>query len=408
MVDLPDVDRYRLPHPDFDYENRVRRLATRARAADIDAVLIPYYVDLLYFTGTAQPANLYVPADDPERARVFVRRAMGFARQEVGLPTEMVVDGGLEALADYAGDVGTVGLPLDVVPAAVVRRIETALDAEATDVSDVVLEVRARKTPDEVALLEEGAALYEHAHEAILDRAAPGVSEKAVAGAVADALLSAGAGELVCFRRWDARLPFPGLVVSGDTLASISGHAMTVTGVGATRMVPWGPSTRNLERGDVVVADLGLNYAGYHGDIARTYVVGEAAPAQREWFDLTSAIFEAALAALEPGAPAEAPYRAALAEAEAAGVADWLCGYAEMQAPYVGHAVGLEIDEPPTLALGNDRPLEPGMVVTLEPKLIHPDRGAAMLEDDFLVTEDGVERLSPVPLDLFEIPVDET
>lgn len=400
-----DVGQYRHGYPDFDYPARVAALADRLVDHEADAAILPHFVDLTYYTGSGQPANLYVPAGDPGEARVFVRRAMGFARQEIGLPDEQVVEGGPSAIAEHAGDVGTLGMPLDVVPAALAGRLRSAVGADdVVGVSDLVLGQRAVKEAGEITLIERGARLYEAAHEAILRTAAPGVTERAVAGAVAEATIADGMDSRVFFRRWDARLPASGLIVSGDTLPLIAGHAMTVTGVGTGRSMPWGPSNNRIDEGDFLVADLALNYAGYHGDVARTYVIGEPTAAGREWFELTRGIHEAARDALDPGAVAEEPYLAARDYAEEHGIADWLCGYAEMQAPYVGHSIGLEADEEPTLMAGNRTELEPGMVVTIEPKLIHPDRGAVMIEDDYLVTDGGPKRLSTVPLELFSVP----
>lgn len=396
-----DVNRHRHPYPAFDYRARIAGLADRV---DADAAVLAHPLDVVYYAGTGQPANLCVPADSPEDARLFVRRAMRFAEDEVGLPPGQLRRGGLSAVADHLGEVDTFATELDVLPASLVGKLESVLGAEAVDVSPDVLAQRAVKSDAEVELLREAASTYGAAHERIMARAAPGVTEKAVAGAAADGIVSAGVDDNVFFRRWDARLPAAGLIASGENLPMVSGHAMTVTGVGASRSLPWGPSRRELRRGDLVVADLGLNHASYHGDVARTYVVGAASDPQRERFELVREIQAAAVEALGPGEPAENAYLAARERAESAGVADYLCGYGEMQAPYVGHAIGIEIDEPPTLMAGVEAPLEPGMVVTVEPKLIDPERGAVMVEDDYLITGDGVERLSVADRELFEVP----
>ncbi len=396
------VNRYRHPYPEFDYGARIAALADRI---DADAAVLAHPLDVVYYAGTGQPANLCVPADAPEDARLFIRRAMRFAEDEVGLPEGQFRKGGLSDVADHLAEIDTFATELDVVPASLVGKLESVLEAEAVDVSPDVLAQRAVKSDAEVDLLRSAAGKYEAAHEGILRRAAPGVTEKEVAGAAADGIVSAGVDDNVFFRRWDARLPAAGLIASGENLPMVSGHAMTVTGVGASRTMPWGPSRRELERGDLIVADLGLNFASYHGDVARTYVVGSASDAQRERFDLVCDIQAAAVDALGPGEPAENAYIAARERATRAGVEHLLCGYGEMQAPYIGHAIGIEIDEPPTLMTGVDAPLEPGMVVTVEPKLIDPDRGAVMVEDDYLITESGVERLSTAERELFETSV---
>lgn len=402
-----DVNEYRHRYPKFAYEERIAALAAALEESGVDAAVFPNHVDCTYFTGSGQPMLLYVPAGEPEGAHVFVRRAMGFAKQEVELPDSQLSAGGLSALAEFAGDHETVGVPRDVISASLDDRLAETLDAEPINVSETVLELRAVKDDAEIELLRTAAGLFEHVDDAIGARAAPGVTEKELAGSVSDALISAGMDDRVFFRGWNWRLPAAGLIASGDALPLISGHAMTITGVGTSRSMPWGPSNRELERGDLIVADMALNYAGYHGDVARTYTVGEPTADQREWFDMTLDIHTAAREAIEPGVSAETPYLAARERAEEHGVADWLCGYGDMQAPYIGHSIGLEADEEPTLMLGNETPLEEGMVLTVEPKLMHPERDAVMIEDDYLVTADGVERLSTASQELRTIPVDD-
>lgn len=401
-----DVDQYRHPYPDFDYETRISELARRLASTEADAAVLPNYIDLTYYTGSGQPANLYIPSGDGEGARVFVRRAMGFAKQEIGLPERYIQQGGLSAMAEYADDIDTIGLPLETIPSTLTTKLAAVFEADSVNISDTVLAQRAVKEEAEVALIADAAELYEVAHEAIERRVVPGVTEKEIAGEIIGALVAAGMDDRIFFRRWDARLPAAGLIASGATLPLISGHAMTVTGTGASRSMPWGPSNRSLEAGDFLVADLAMNRAGYHGDVARTYTVGEATPMQREWFRWTLSIHEAAKNAIEPGVSAEKPYLAARERAEELGVANWLCGYAEMQAPYIGHSIGLEADEEPTLMRGNTTELREGMVLTVEPKLMHPDRGTVMIEDDYLVTTDGADRLSTVPQELFELAPD--
>ncbi len=96
----------------------------------------------------------------------------------------------------------------------------------------------------------------------------------------------------------------------------------------------------------------------------------------------------------KPGVPCSDLYRLGLEEAARAGLSDYFMGYGEGKVRFVGHGLGLEIDEYPILAPHFDQKLEPGMVVAVEPKFIFPSQGVVGLEDDYVITARGVERLT--------------
>ena len=106
---------------------------------------------------------------------------------------------------------------------------------------------------------------------------------------------------------------------------------------------------------------------------------------------------DVALEAIRPGVTAGSVYDATRAAAERLGVEDGFQG----GGPYIGHGIGLELDEPPVLGPGVETPLQEGMMLTVEPKLISPDFGAVNIEDDVVVTADGCEILGDLPRALF-------
>jgi Xaa-Pro dipeptidase len=97
------------------------------------------------------------------------------------------------------------------------------------------------------------------------------------------------------------------------------------------------------------------------------------------------------------------PYEAALGVARANGVEQWFQGHGRYHGPYIGHGVGLELDEVPVLGPGVETAIEERMVLTIEPKLIAPGLGAVNVEDDVVVRSDGAEYLSDLPRDLFVV-----
>lgn len=148
------------------------------------------------------------------------------------------------------------------------------------------------------------------------------------------------------------------------------------------------PTDRPIETGDFLKIDFGAAVRGYHADCTRTFVVGrEPADWQREIYGLVAAAQAAGVAAVEPGAVAgdiDAVSRAMIAEA----------GYGEMFGHGLGHGVGLEIHEAPTLGVNQPAILLPATPVTVEPGVYLPDRGGVRIEDTLVVRAEGPELLT--------------
>ena len=247
--------------------------------------------------------------------------------------------------------------------------------------------------------MRESVALFDAVHAALCEFIRPGIAEHELAGEVERALRRAGHDGIVFQRRWDAKLAMEGGLASGENLSTISRGPITVTGVGLSESFPMGASRRRLERGDLVNIDLGLNRAGYHGDMARTYAVGELPAGVEELAGKCRELQDVALGAIRPGVLAHEVYDAAREAADRLGLADVFQG----GGPYIGHSIGLELDEPPVLGPGIETPIEEGMILAVEPKLISPAFGAVNIEDDVVVTADGCEVLGDLPRAVFVV-----
>lgn len=391
---------------------RIAAFQGQLRASGVDAALLLSPPDVFYFAGTKQPANLLIPADEGLAPALFVRRGREFAEEDiaaVGFPAGWLADG--QSFREVAAQLGALGLAggvlgtaEDRLPVTLYRSLARALPGwELRDVAPLLLEQRMVKDETEIALMRRACALFAVAHEAIVATARPGVSELEVSLAAYAALRRAGHEEFIPMRRWDATLPPGGIIASGENLWRISGHAFTVTGVGISPSLPLGASHRVLRPGDLIVADIATQYRGYHGDTARTYVVGEPTAEQRRVFDACLAVYRATTATLRPGVTAADLYAVAKAAADATPYAPYFMGYGDKQGAYVGHATGIEQDEPPILGPRATTPLRPGMTLAIEPKFIIPGFGAVDAEDTWLVTEDGGEALHELPNDLFAV-----
>lgn len=381
---------------------RLTRLRALLADAAVDAALLTHPRDVFYYAGTVRPAVLLVT---PRSATLLVRRGMHWARAEVTLADVRPMRGfsDVVAAADELGLTdGRLGVTLDVLPAQIYRRLQAAFpDWTLVDISSLVLNQRARKDAGELDAVRRAAEVAAAGHQAVPAHAAPGVTELALAAEVEAAMRRAGHEGFQPLRYPEARGAGV-LLMSGPHLGVRGGHGLVVTGAGLSPAMPYGPSRRAVERGDLIVLDVGANWAGYTADEARTYVVGPASPAQRALFGVARAAEEAVLERLRPGASIAALYRAAEAVV-ARGAAPHFAPGSLTLPGFVGHGLGLEIDEPPVLWPREDGHVAQGMTLAVEIEIDAPAEGMFVkLEDTVVVRADGCEILTRTPRELIE------
>jgi len=294
------------------------------------------------------------------------------------------------------------GVEQDVLPYRLVEGLKKYLEeVELENLSPIVLKQRLVKGDEELARIRKAVELWEKGHQAIMETLAVGVAEYEVAAAMENAARRGGGDGMVWPRRWDSSLPAGGIVASGPNAWVVSGEAMTVTGVGLSQALPWGPSSRRLEAGDLVVVDFTLSYEGYHCDMTRTYCVGEPSQEQRDLWERLLELHLQVVDEVRPGVTGEELYLVAKGLAEEMRLIDNFMGVGSERGSYIAHSIGLELDEWPVLGAGYDEPLPVGAVVTIEPKFMVPGLGGVMVEDDLVVTPDGHEVISTLERKLF-------
>ena len=388
------------------YRKRLDKLQASLQSKGWQAALIMQPRDLYYYVGTAQPANLWVPDEgDPV---LFTRRVHELTQEatwidhtvaasDFGEMRRVLLD--LE-LALSSGAV--LGIEQDVLPYRLVQGLQKNLEGvQLENLSPVVLQQRFVKDDDEVERIRRAVELWKKGHQAIMETLAAGVAEYEVAAAMENAARRGGGDGMVWPRRWDSYLPAGGIVASGPNAWIVSGEAMTVTGVGLSQALPWGPSFRRLEAGDLMVVDFTLSYEGYHCDITRTYCVGEPKQEQRDLWERLLELHLQVVDRVRPGVTGEELYLLAEDLAQKAGFTENFMGVGNARGRYIGHSIGLEMDEWPVLGAGAHEPLPVGAVITIEPKFMVPGLGAVMVEDDIVVTPNGHDVISTLDRELF-------
>ncbi len=388
--------------PPAEIASRLSLLQKRLQALDLDAALILQNADLFYFTGTVQDGVLLVPVEAPPL--FFVRRSVSRAREE-GRVAEIIPYRAYSEIPRLAGERGwrrlsRLGLEMDVLPVSLYQRLQKALPgAEMVDVSMEVRLIRARKSAWEVEAIRAAAAISARMAERLAAVAREGMTEVALAAEVEAEARRAGHQGQVRFRRFNQE-SFYGHLLAGPHSAVPAFLDSATGGRGPYPAVGHGASFRPIRRGEPIILDLVGACHGYYADMTRTFVLGEASGEVLRAYGAVRGIWEVAREALRPGTPAGAVFAAAAAAAADLGYGEAFMRSGEGQLTYVGHGVGLEIDEIPFLARAFEMPLEEGMVLAVEPKVSLPGIGVIGLEDTFLVTARGAEALTEVPRDL--------
>jgi Xaa-Pro aminopeptidase len=347
--------------------------------------------DVFYFAGTRQNAALWVPAAGA--AALLVRKSLARARAESAIDDVRPFPRSRELGAVAAG-ARRVGFTSDVAPHNAQRFWATALaPAELVDVSPAVRWLRSVKSPAELAAMRRTGAMLSAVLAEVPRFLRPGMRELDLAAEIEYRMRRAGNEGSPRLRGFNQEL-FTGLVAAGARAAVPGSFDGPVIGAGLGPSAPIGPSDAVIEAGAPIVLDYTAIVGGYIVDMTRLAVCGELpAPAARA-FDVALEIQRELAARLVPGAVPCELWDRACAMAEEAGLAASFMGPPGDQARFVGHGVGLELDELPVLAPGFEDALVAGQTLALEPKFVFPGLGAAGIENTWAVAPAGGERLT--------------
>jgi Xaa-Pro dipeptidase len=203
------------------------------------------------------------------------------------------------------------------------------------------------------------------------------------------------------FRRFNHVVPL-GHLMAGPNAAVPSFVSSPTGGQGVSLLNPQGPGCRKIRRNEPVLADFGGVYNGYTVDETRIFAMGRLPHELEDAHFAALEIQDAVARELRAGKAGRDLFKLSLAMAEQLGYKDHLGGPPDNKCGFVGHGVGLELDEFPVLGPTDHLILEK-MTVAVEPKMIYPGRGVVGIEDTFLTTKDGGQRLTKLPREIWQV-----
>ncbi len=386
---------------------RIKKLQEALSSAGADGALLTYSRSTLYYAGTTHPSIFIVT---PEDYHLLVMRGLDRVLEETCLDTDRISPGkgykdAKEWLKTRKIEQGTLGMELDILPATQYFQVsELFSEFGITDISGLILEQRKTKDPQEIEYTREACRIVHEGHLRILDVLQEGMTELELSSEIEEAHRKAGHEGLYFIRPPDFFMGL-GPLASGVNLSKIAGKIQSITGVGLSPSIPMGASTKTIKKGEMIVVDIPTHYHGYHADQSRTYVLGDPPDICRTMYDGMKEIADQIIEMLRPGIRCDDLYKEACNFAEELGIGSYFMrlGTDSKRVPFIGHGVGLEVNEPPLLGKNNHEVLEEGMIMTLELEMCASIGEVVKLEDMLLISSDGVEVLTITPRDLHQI-----
>jgi Xaa-Pro aminopeptidase len=383
--------------PKNELEYRYRKLQQQMAAEELDAVIIVQNADLFYFTGSIQTGALYIPAAG--EPLYMVRKDFSRARMECGL-REVVPFSTMKdipgVLAGYGYDLPRrIGMELDVLPVNFFDRYRQVFpSALFLDATPQIRKVRMIKTHYEIHAHQDAALqvdkIYRRAKEVIRE----GMSDIELAAELECTARKEGHQGLIRMRAFNGEMMYAHVFSGADT--AVPTYLDTpLGGLGPHPCFGQGASWKLIERNEPIIVDFAGSYDGYLVDQTRIFAIGGIPDRLRKGYDDMLKVQERMVEIVADGIPWGRVYDECLDLAERMGYADSFMGGKGAQVSFIGHGLGLEIDELPFIARGfNDMVFEPGMVFAFEPKVVFPGEGAVGIENTFYLTEEGLKRLT--------------
>ena len=382
-----------------ELELKWRRIQQAMRQEEADGCLLTMNMNLYYVSGQVFNGYFYLPAEG--RPYWFVKRLTIPETNQVHVIRKP------EQIPDFFRDLNLAMprkllLEADELSYNEYIRLQHVFRAEATgNASALIRHIRMIKTPWEIEQMRISARKHEAVYREIPACYRPGMRDIELQIEIEKRMRVHGS--LGYFRAFGSNMDiFVGSLLAGENAGEPSPFDFALGGTGMHASGPLGANGTLLEEGTTVMADMSGNYTAYQTDMTRVFSIGKLPDRAYRVHRVALEIQARMERAAKPGVPCAELYRDALAMAGQEGLEDCFMG-THLQAKFVGHGVGLEINELPVLPTRSKDILQPGMTFAFEPKFVLAGIGAVGIENTFLVTDSGVEKMTLLDENIIEL-----
>ena len=382
-----------------ELELKWRRIQQAMRQEEADGCLLTMNMNLYYVSGQVFNGYFYLPAEG--RPYWFVKRLTIPETNQVHVIRKP------EQIPDFFRDLNLAMprkllLEADELSYNEYIRLQHVFRAEATgNASALIRHIRMIKTPWEIEQMRISARKHEAVYREIPACYRPGMRDLELQIEIEKRMRVHGS--LGYFRAFGSNMDiFMGSLLAGENAGEPSPFDFALGGAGMHASGPLGANGTLLREGTTVMADMSGNYTAYQTDMTRVFSIGKLPDRAYRVHRVALEIQARMERTAKPGVPCAELYRDALAMAGQEGLEDCFMG-TRFQAKFVGHGVGLEINELPVLTTRSKDILQPGMTFAFEPKFVLAGIGAVGIENTFLVTDSGVEKMTLLDENITEL-----
>src|SRR5512133_668265 len=383
--------------PATELEYRCKKLQDQMASQGMDAVIIVQNADLFYFTGTTQSGCLYVPLQG--QPIYMARKEFSRARMESGLK-EVVPFVSMKDIPEILARFGypepkRIGMELDVVPVRFFERYKNLYtQAEYVDATPLIRQVRMVKSHYEIHLMKDAADQVHRVWQRAGEIIRGGATDLEIAAELEFTARKDGHQGLVRMRGFNSEL-FYAQIFSGADSAVPAYVDTPLGGLGLNPSFGQGAGLKRIERNEPIIIDFAGCVDGYLSDQTRVFSIGGISERLQRGYDDMLAVQRRMTEIAVPGVSWGAVYDECLSLAVEMGYAESFMGSKGSQVSFIGHGLGIEIDEYPFIARGfKDMKLEVGMAFAFEPKVVFPGEGAIGVENTFYISDVGLKKLT--------------
>lgn len=378
---------------------RISNLQKELQRQSVDACILSTSVNIFYLSGIVYNGYVYVPAEGDiihfvKRPQMLSLNNIIYIRKPEQIREELEKRG--KNLPD------NVSLEVDSLPYTDCQRLISSLNiANVANASTLLRKIRSVKTAFELTQVRLCAQKHVEVYNQI-----PSVFRKGMTDVelqIEIERLMRQNGSLGIFRSYGENMDiYMGSLLVGKNAEVASPFDFALGGGGINPILPLGASGERIEEGQTIMVDMAGNYSPWMTDMTRVFSLGKTTELAYKAHQVSIEIHEYAMSVIKPGVSCAEIYNKAMEIVEQNDLQPYFMG-TDLQAKFIGHGVGLEINEPPVFTPRSKEILEPNVVFALEPKFVIPDIGAVGVENTYVVTADGVDKVTILDENIIEL-----